>query len=72
MLENLTPKSNFNESKVDRVLSVLEPRDQELLLGYLHDTLTWSPNGLSRALAERDIQVSGDTIRRYRQRNKIC
>ena len=71
MLENLTPRVN-TPSKIDLIKQGLDPKDRALLDIYLQDVTGWSPNQLSYALSAQGINISGDTIRRYRLRQGYC
>jgi hypothetical protein len=72
MLENLAPREPKHSSKIDDIRSGLSPEDQKLFDEYLHDVDRWSPNGLALALRAQGIMLSGDTIRRFRQRRGLC
>ena len=72
MLENLTPREPKHSSKIDEIRSGLSAEDKKLFDEYLDDVDRWSPNGLALALRTQGIALSGDTIRRYRQRRGLC
>ena len=72
MLENLAPREPKLSSKIEEIRSGLSSEDQKLFDEYLEDVDRWSPNGLALALSTQGIRLSGDTIRRYRQRRGLC
>jgi hypothetical protein len=72
MLENLAPREPKPTSKIEQVRATLSPEDQKLFDGYIEDVDRWSPNALALALNGQGISLSGDTIRRFRQRHGLC
>ena len=71
-MEDLAPRNTKKVFKIEAIRNSLEPADQKLFDDYLEDVNRWSPNELSLALRSQGIVISGDTIRRYRQRNGFC
>jgi hypothetical protein len=72
MLENLTPRPARVASKIDQIRQTLSDEDAKLFDSYLRDVDGWTPNGLALALRTQGIELSGDTIRRYRLRHGYC
>lgn len=73
MLEDLRPPTNFRGScKVGAIMETLSKTDQEILTAAIFDTANWPVKTLSRALAEKGIQLSDTPITSHRFKNCAC
>lgn len=72
MLEKLTPPDRSPPCKISRIREGLDMEDRQLLGAFLKDCDSWTARELSVALRRQGIEVSTDTIRRYRQRHGLC
>lgn len=71
MLEDLKPPPpNQRTCKVGSVAATLSETDKDILLKAVMDSDNWAVKTLSRALAERGIQISDSPI--YNHRSKAC
>jgi len=70
MLEDLKPQTLKPSCKIRDILEDLEEADRQILVKYLLDWETWSANGLSKALATKDIRVGANTITKHR--GSVC
>lgn len=73
MLEDLRPPTAFRGScKVGAILNTLSPSDQEILTAAIFDTANWPIKTLSKALAEKGIQISDTPLTSHRFKNCAC
>jgi hypothetical protein len=73
MLEGLTPpKRNTTGCKVGAIAATLTEADKEILLTAVTDKENWPVKTLSKALAERGIQISDSPIYNHRSRACAC
>jgi hypothetical protein len=73
MLEDLRPPTSFRGScKVGVIMETLSTTDQEILTAAIFDTANWPVKTLSRALAEKGIQISDTPITSHRFKNCAC
>ena len=74
MLEGLRPLNNTRTRqdlcKVSTTLLELSETDFAILTEAINDHIGWPAFGLERALSERGVILSDDTIRKHRK--KIC
>jgi hypothetical protein len=72
MLEDLRPKNFRGSCKVGAIMLTLSEADQEILTAAIFDTANWPVKTLSRALAEKGIQISDTPITSHRFKNCAC
>ena len=71
MLEGLTPPTKHQGTcKVGTIAAGLEDKDKAILLDAVMNEQLWPVKTLSKALAERGIQISDSPI--YAHRSKGC
>ena len=71
LLDGLTPTKDIQPCKVGRTIIELEPSDAEVLINALEDP-RWTSRGLSRALADRGIGLSKDTVEAHMKKTCRC
>jgi hypothetical protein len=72
MLEGLEPIRAVSSCKTRTILEGLEKDDRKILEAALADFETWNNGALSRALAQRGINIKADTLRIHRQGQCSC
>ena len=72
MLEGLEPIRNIASCKTRNILEELEKEDRKILEAALADLEKWNNGALSRALAQRGINIKSDTLRIHRQGHCSC
>lgn len=72
MLDGLEPVKIIRPCKTRNIIESLDKADREILVAALADHAKWSSNQLSRALAERGIDVKPDTLNTHRRRQCSC
>lgn len=73
MLEDLRPPTVRGGScKVSVIMATLTQNDQEILTAAIFDSNNWPIKTLSRALADRGIQISDTPLTSHRFKNCAC
>jgi hypothetical protein len=73
MLEDLRPPTSFRRScKVGAILETLSQSDQEILTAAIFDSQNWPIKTLSKALAEKGLQISDTPLTSHRFKNCAC
>lgn len=74
MLEGLKPWKDGRQDlcKVANTLRSLSETDASILKEAIDDELGWPAFGLDRALSERGVMLSDDTIRKHRKKICVC
>jgi hypothetical protein len=73
MLEDLKPPTDPRGScKVAKVLDSLSETDQEILTGAIFDSNNWPIKTLSKALADRGLQISDTPLTSHRFKSCAC
>jgi len=74
MLEGLKPHkfSRTDVCKVAKIEALLPETDAIILKEAIDDYLNWPSLTLEKALAERKIYISDDTIRKHRLKICVC
>lgn len=71
LLANLQP-AKPQPCKMGRILNTLEPEDRAILEIALSDFATWTGAGLTKALNERGIEVTRETLHAHRLGRCSC
>jgi hypothetical protein len=72
ILDGMEPVLLVRPCKVRRILESLEKDDCKLLEAAMADRTKWTSYGLSRALAERGIDIKADTLAVHRRGECSC
>lgn len=72
MLEDLEPVKQVRTCKIRTLKEGLDPKDQELLDGYLADVETWTPHRLARALGSKGLKIDSRQISQHREQTCSC
>jgi hypothetical protein len=72
MLEGLEPIKTITSCKTRTILEGLEKEDRKILEAALADLDKWNNGALSRALAERGINIKADTLGIHRRGQCSC
>ena len=71
MLEGMNPPTKTHGTcKVGTIGNTLEPKDKEILFAAVANEKDWPVKTLSKALAERGLQISDSPL--YNHRAKAC
>jgi hypothetical protein len=72
ILDGMEPVLLVRPCKVRRILESLDKDDRKLLEAAMADRTKWTSYGLSRALAERGIDIKADTLAVHRRGECSC
>lgn len=70
-LADLTPEIKVEPCKAGRLLIELDKEDADILAAAYDDT-RWTPFSLAKALQERGIRITADTIRFHVRKSCRC
>jgi L-ribulose-5-phosphate 3-epimerase UlaE len=72
LLDGMEPILLLRPCKVRRILESLDKDDRKLLEAAIADRTKWTSYALSRALAERGIDIKADTLSVHRRGECSC
>lgn len=72
LLDGLEPLRPVHSCKTRSILESLDKDDRKILEAALADTVNWTNGGLSRALAQRGVDIKADTLGFHRRGSCSC